>query len=509
MLKVVQSPIRISAFLTKEILEILRQPMLILVLILGPFLILLLFGLGFRNKPQSLRTLFVTAKNSGLRQRIEAYGSTLGPQLIFMGVTDNKSEAINKLLRGDVDLIVVVPADAYQTIQKNQQAEIVLYHDKIDPYQVDYVDAFGKVYVGEVNRRVLQTVIQKGQHDSQSLDDALSATQANATALQKALAAGNGKKAQEQQQQLDHNLNSVTTAVGATLDLLDGIQQTIGTKPGSQIEDITTVLSALHQDSHSLAAIAPGQADYSSEINRTEKVKNELGKLKHLLSDFQQVDPHILVSPFRSKTEYIRGNTPQPSKYFIPAVIGLLLQHLALTSAALSIVQESRKGTIELFQAAPVSAVETLLGKYLSYFIFSGLVAVLLTALTIYGLGAPMLGNWLNYSLSLAALIFASLGLGFVISLIAKTDSQAVQYSMILLLASVFFSGALLSLQTLSWPVQAISWILPATYGIRLLQNIMLRGTVAKPILLLALSAIGLSCFLAALWLLRRRLAMH
>ena len=51
--------IRISAFLSKEIFEIMRQPMLLVTLVLGPFLILFFFGIGFRNEPRSLRTMFV------------------------------------------------------------------------------------------------------------------------------------------------------------------------------------------------------------------------------------------------------------------------------------------------------------------------------------------------------------------------------------------------------------------------------------------------------------------
>jgi ABC-2 type transport system permease protein len=156
---------------------------------------------------------------------------------------------------------------------------------------------------------------------------------------------------------------------------------------------------------------------------------------------------------------------------------------------------------------APISALETLLGKYLSYFLFSGLLAAILTGLVVYALNVPMLGSWLGYSLSLAALIFTSLGIGFIFSLVARSDSQAIQFSMITLLATVFFSGAFVNLQTLHGSVRLISWTLPATYGISLLQNIMLRGSSADPRLLLGLAAIGLGLFLVALWLLRRRMA--
>ncbi|HLE14445.1 MAG TPA: ABC transporter permease [Anaerolineales bacterium] len=59
-----------------------------------------------------------------------------------------------------------------------------------------------------------------------------------------------------------------------------------------------------------------------------------------------------------------------------------------------------------------------------------------------------------------------ALGAGFVISLISQTDTQAVQYTMLLLLASIFFSGFFLDLRLMWEPLSILSRILPATYGI-------------------------------------------
>ena len=47
---------------------------------------------------------------------------------------------------------------------------------------------------------------------------------------------------------------------------------------------------------------------------------------------------------------------------------------------------------------------------------------------------------------------------------------------MLALLAGLFFSGFVLPLDTMRYPVKAISWLLPVTYGIDGLQDIMLAG---------------------------------
>ena len=100
----------------------------------------------------------------------------------------------------------------------------------------------------------------------------------------------------------------------------------------------------------------------------------------------------------------------------------------------------------------------------------------LLTALIHLALGVPMIGSWALYTLASFLIILVSLGFGFLISNFVRSDSQAVQYSMVLLLASIFFSGFFLQLYQLKWPAQIISWMLPATYGVKMFQDIMLRG---------------------------------
>jgi ABC-2 type transport system permease protein len=62
------------------------------------------------------------------------------------------------------------------------------------------------------------------------------------------------------------------------------------------------------------------------------------------------------------------------------------------------------------------------------------------------------------------------------VSLLSRTDTQAVQYSMIVLLASLFFSGFFLATERLAYPARIVSWLLPATFGISLLRDVMLRG---------------------------------
>jgi ABC-2 type transport system permease protein len=77
---------------------------------------------------------------------------------------------------------------------------------------------------------------------------------------------------------------------------------------------------------------------------------------------------------------------------------------------------------------------------------------------------------------------------------------------MLLMLASIFFSGFFLDLRLMKAPITILAWSLPATYGIRMLQDIMLRGASIPLLICLGTAAIGIGLFLIDWILLRKKM---
>jgi ABC-2 type transport system permease protein len=249
--------------------------------------------------------------------------------------------------------------------------------------------------------------------------------------------------------------------------------------------------------------IPPGDTTAAAQVDELEQ---ELTTVNEQLAAFRSLGSAVLVNPFNVDTSPLSNVQFSPTNFFAPAVIVLLLQHLSITFASLSIVREHRSGIIELFRVAPITAFETLVGKFLSYLLFEILLASVITVLAVWLLKVPMFGSWYDYALAVTILLFTSLAVGFLISLISQTDTQAVQYSMLLLLASIFFSGFFLDLRLMWEPIKVLAWSLPATYGIKMLQDIMLRGASAPPMIFQGLALIGIVLFLVNWFLLRRRM---
>src|SRR6185503_1468715 len=427
--------IRISSFLGKEMTEIFRQPLLILTLVLGPFLIMSLFGLAYPDQNRALRTTFVATNPDAFQNELvlftEAYSSTIVDQ----GVETDKDLALSKLALNETDLVIVIPDAPFETIQNNQQAELEVYHNEVDPFQTGYIQTIASIYVNEVNRRILQTVTEQGQADSGSLQSGLE------------------------------------TAIAKTQELRQ--------------------------------AVSPEDANATTQAAELEK---DLTDLHENLSTFRSLASGVLFNPFSVKTSGLSGIQFTVTGFFAPSVIVLLLQHLSITFAALSIVRESRSGIMELFRVAPITAFETLVGKYLSYLFFEIVLAGIITGLAIWLLRIPILGPLQDYALAVIILLFTSLGVGFLISLISQTDTQAVQYSMLLLLASIFFSGFFLDLRLMREPITALAWSLPATYGIRMLQDVMLRGSSVPPTIFQGIALIGIVLFVVDWFLLKKKM---
>lgn len=427
--------IRISSFLGKELTEIFRQPLLIFTLVLGPFLVMLLFGLAYPDQNRSLRTTFVTTNPNAFQEEMNLITEAYSPAILDQGVETDKELALAKLAFNQTDLVIVIPDAPFETIQNNQQAVLQVYHNEVDPFQTGYIQTISNIYVNEVNRRILQSVTEQGQADSGSLQSGLETAIAKTQALQQ--------------------------------------------------------------------AIPPGDVNATTQAAELEK---DLSNLYENLTTFRSLSPGVLVNPFAVESSGLSGIQLTVTGFFAPAVIVLLLQHLSITFASLSIVREIRSGIMELFKVAPITAFETLVGKYVSYLFFAIILAGVLTGLVVWLLRIPILGPWQDYVLAVVILLFTSLGLGFLISLISQTDTQAVQYSMLLMLASIFFSGVFLDLRLMREPITALAWSLPATYGIRMLQDVMLRGASIPSAIFQGIAIIGIVLFLIDWRLLKRKM---
>jgi ABC-2 type transport system permease protein len=483
--------IRTFGFYRKELFSVFRQPRLILTLVIGPFLILLIFGLGYQTVPPPFATMLVLGNDQAQLADQQDLNEAFGSAITFEGTTTDLDAARERLRNGDVDMLIVAPEDPLGSLDAGEKADFQVIHGEVDPVVRSSIELLARLSVDEINRRVLSGVVTTAQDESEDVEEPLGALQASSAALVAALESGNRSEADQEIAELRSELSVAERTTASS----DSLYRSVGQALGFDEDEVFTSIGQRLEGA--------GSSDDQEALEAARELEDTVGELETNLNRAQDLDADLLVSPFGAEVIQVNDVSAEPGIYYSPGTIALLVQHLALTFAALSLVSDRQLGLTEGFRVSPLSSGEALAGKYLGFGSIAVVVAAALTG-ALFAFGITVLGSWLMYVAVLALVIVASLGLGFLISGVSKTDSQAVQYSMMVLLVSIFFTGFVLPLDQLSAPVQVISYLIPATYGIQALQDLVFRGVDVDPLIVGGLAVYALVLMVGAWFVVRR-----
>ena len=181
--------------------------------------------------------------------------------------------------------------------------------------------------------------------------------------------------------------------------------------------------------------------------------------------------------PVEVRPQVLYNPSMRAPNFFVPGVIGTALQIATVFAAAMSIVRERERGTLENLLVSPLSRWGLMLGKLVPYLCVSMTMALFLFTILRWVFLVPIRGSLVTLFLAAFLYIFALLSLGLLVSTKARSQNEALQMSMTVLLPSIFFSGFIFPRETMPWIFYAISTVLPATYFIDLMRAIILRGT--------------------------------
>lgn len=182
------------------------------------------------------------------------------------------------------------------------------------------------------------------------------------------------------------------------------------------------------------------------------------------------------VLPIEVRPRLLYNPDLKSANFFVPGLVGIVLQLVTLFLTAFAIVRERELGTLEQLFVTPVGRSGLMIGKLIPYAVIGFVEVLLMLAVMVYIFGVPIHGN--VGSLLLLALLFTicSLGLGLFISTIARSQLEAFQFAFIIMLPSILLSGFVFPRAEMPLPIYWISFLLPATYFIDILRGLVLRG---------------------------------
>ena len=180
--------------------------------------------------------------------------------------------------------------------------------------------------------------------------------------------------------------------------------------------------------------------------------------------------------PIDIRPQMLYNPAMKSPNFYIPGVIGIVLQIGTTFATAMAVVRERERGTLETLLVSPLSRWGLMLGKLVPYLCIGMTMATILFLIMRFLFGVPIAGNVLAMMFATLVYVFALLSLGLLVATKAENQMQALQMSMVFMLPSVFFSGFVFPRETMPWIFKALGALLPATYFISLMRAIILRG---------------------------------
>jgi ABC-2 type transport system permease protein len=220
----------------------------------------------------------------------------------------------------------------------------------------------------------------------------------------------------------------------------------------------------------------------------------------------EQLSPQIQnefassLTPWEFDTETLYNPKLLFVDYVVPGMVGLILQLVTVTLIASTITREREVGTLSQLLVTPLRQSEIVVGKVLPYLFIS----MFLIAGTI-AIGHLHFGIKIHQPLLLSLVCFlfllCSLGLGVLISAFSKTQTQAIQFSVFLLLPIILLSGAFAPLSQLPGSIRIFSELFPLTHFCRAFRSVNMYGAnfgfIAADLIALAAGAV-ITCIGAA-----------
>jgi ABC-2 type transport system permease protein len=178
--------------------------------------------------------------------------------------------------------------------------------------------------------------------------------------------------------------------------------------------------------------------------------------------------------------------------------IGLLVFFLVYVVTSVSFLRERTLGTLERLMASPLRRTEIVVG-YLIGFTLVALVQAAevlgfgLLVLNLYNAGSV----WLIFGLEVL-LAIGAVSLGIFLSTFARNEFQAVQFIPLVVVPQVLLSGLLVPVESEPEWLQVVSNVLPLTYAVDALREVMLKGAdLASSVVVRDVAVLGGFCNLA------------
>ena len=200
-------------------------------------------------------------------------------------------------------------------------------------------------------------------------------------------------------------------------------------------------------------------------------------------SDADEAGVVIAQEPFIMDTKILFNPDEKETWFFLPGVIGVLIMQIALILTGITVVREREKQTLEQLLVTPMSKSTFIIGKLLPYVLIALLdfYFILSAGWSLFDIPQPSSHLMLFFLAFIYVAVMISLGL--LISLISKTQQQAMFIAIFIIVPSILLSGFIFPLEAIPASVRFLCYGIPFTYFVEIIRGLLIKQTLLVDLL--------------------------
>ncbi|MGB9711527.1 MAG: ABC transporter permease [Dissulfurimicrobium sp.] len=182
--------------------------------------------------------------------------------------------------------------------------------------------------------------------------------------------------------------------------------------------------------------------------------------------------------------------------YLVPGLIAVIMTLTGALLTAMVVAREWERGTMEALMSTPVTIAEILVGKVIPYFMLGMGGMGLSVLMAVYLFNVPFYGSYVVLFIASSLYLLAALGMGLLISTVARSQFVAGQMAIIATYLPAFIlSGFIFDIRSMPFPIRVITHVIPARYFVSILQTVFSAGDVYPVIFANAAALVVIASF--------------
>ncbi len=163
--------------------------------------------------------------------------------------------------------------------------------------------------------------------------------------------------------------------------------------------------------------------------------------------------------------------------YMVPGIVVILLTMLTSLVTGVGLVRERETGTLEQMSVTPIRTFQLMLGKVLPFVFIAYIALSIAISVCLFWFGVPMRGSWGLLAAFSFLFLFNTLGLGLLVSTIARSQQQALFMVWFILIFGIMMSGLFFPIENMPDIMQKLTYVNPLRYFLTVVRGLFLKGS--------------------------------